>query len=336
MTHKDIYTKFMIEYDKANVTSSYPSLTEYEVATLLDKAYLALIAQKVTGNNPRRSPFEADVKSVADVQPLVTHKELVTFNNGHEPATNITQFKLPIDYLYSVQTMLNYNINHKKPGIGEENHLPEDAVYSPEDNEFENIDPNQWVQWYETYGEDSSKEYVEYENVYGETSNIKELKASQEDSTNGGPMHIAGNPYDKHKLRYLPCKLVPHETAERFFCTPYNMPWVKIPVCFIEENIVYIVYDPVNIPNVDSAGVHFTYIRKPNSFVENLNIADSGNSQETDNPSTEEHVPETIVYSPSDSGFENIDPNDPWLQWYEVHAEDNSTDYLEQVNLYGE
>ena len=46
MTHKDIYTKFMIEYDKANVTSSYPSLTEYEVATVLDKAYNALIAQK--------------------------------------------------------------------------------------------------------------------------------------------------------------------------------------------------------------------------------------------------------------------------------------------------
>nr|DAF65995.1 MAG TPA: hypothetical protein [Caudoviricetes sp.]DAH00442.1 MAG TPA: hypothetical protein [Crassvirales sp.] len=44
MTHKDIYTKFMIEYDKANVASSYPSLTEYEIATILDKAYNALIA----------------------------------------------------------------------------------------------------------------------------------------------------------------------------------------------------------------------------------------------------------------------------------------------------
>ena len=58
MTHKDIYTKFMIEYDKANVTSSYPSLTEYEVATVLDKAYHALIAQKVTGNNVRRVALE--------------------------------------------------------------------------------------------------------------------------------------------------------------------------------------------------------------------------------------------------------------------------------------
>jgi hypothetical protein len=44
MTYGQIYTKFLIEYDKADLTSSYPSLTEYEAATILDKAYLALIA----------------------------------------------------------------------------------------------------------------------------------------------------------------------------------------------------------------------------------------------------------------------------------------------------
>ena len=70
MTHKDIYTKFMIEYDKAGASTSYPSLTEYEVATVLDKAYNALIAQKVTGNNVRRSTVESDIKSIADLGPL--------------------------------------------------------------------------------------------------------------------------------------------------------------------------------------------------------------------------------------------------------------------------
>ena len=82
MTHKDIYTKFMIEYDKANVTSSYPSLTEYEIATFLDKAYMALIAQKVTGNNARRAPFEADIKSISDLQPLVTSQLLFLGADG--------------------------------------------------------------------------------------------------------------------------------------------------------------------------------------------------------------------------------------------------------------
>lgn len=76
MTHADIYEKFMIEYDKENVTTSYPSLTEYEIATLLDKAYLALIAQKFTGNNMRRVQFEGDEKAVEDLQPLVTNAEV--------------------------------------------------------------------------------------------------------------------------------------------------------------------------------------------------------------------------------------------------------------------
>ena len=72
MTHNDIYTKYMIEYDKANITTSYPSLTDYEIATVLDKAYLALIAEKLIGNNTRRSAFESDIKAVEDLRPLVT------------------------------------------------------------------------------------------------------------------------------------------------------------------------------------------------------------------------------------------------------------------------
>lgn len=51
----------MIEYDKENVTSSYPSLTTYEIATILDKAYLALIAQKLTGNQ-QRVPLKETLK----------------------------------------------------------------------------------------------------------------------------------------------------------------------------------------------------------------------------------------------------------------------------------
>ena len=76
MTHNDIYKKYLIEYDKANVTSSYPSLTKEEVATILNRAYLALIAQKVTGNNPRRVPFEADIKAISDIQELITFDRL--------------------------------------------------------------------------------------------------------------------------------------------------------------------------------------------------------------------------------------------------------------------
>ena len=100
MTHKDIYTKFMIEYDKANVTSSYPSLTEYEVATLIDKAYLALIAQKLTGNNLRSIGFEQDVKSIEDLRPLMTSKTMPNDAGIDVYASNDLAYKIPDKMLY--------------------------------------------------------------------------------------------------------------------------------------------------------------------------------------------------------------------------------------------
>lgn len=84
MTYKDVYKKFMIEYDKADISSSYPSLTIYEVATLLDKAMLALIAQKVTGNNPRRQILDLDMKGVSDLQTLIHRKEADNFNKDND------------------------------------------------------------------------------------------------------------------------------------------------------------------------------------------------------------------------------------------------------------
>ena len=109
MTHKDIYTKFMIEYDKANVTSSYPSLTEYEIATILDKAYNALIAQKVTGNNVHRVPLEGDLKSISDIQSLIISKKYSPIeitsgfgDNDYYDINNTMSIKIPSDFLYYI------------------------------------------------------------------------------------------------------------------------------------------------------------------------------------------------------------------------------------------
>lgn len=246
MTHKDIYTKFMIEYDKANVTSSYPSLTEYEVATLLDKAYLALIAQKLTGNNQRRMPFEGDNKAIADIEPLIAHADPTLFDNKHAPAINITQFKLPSDYLYFLQTFLNYKINRNG------DRLEESEVYNPTEGEYENQDPDIWVQHTDVY--------------YGQNP-----FGSSDGSTTSTNTAKSGQPYDSMITRLLPAKLVTHEIAEKFMCTPYNMPWVKNPVCYIEDGVVYAVYDPINKPVVEAgATAHLTYIKKPKSFVLSL------------------------------------------------------------------
>ena len=177
MTHKDIYTKFMIEYDKANVTSSYPSLTEYEVATILDKAYNALIAQKVTGNNVRRATFEADVKAISDLQPLVRKQSKQSLKMED---TNVYVSNLPFDYLYFVTASLLERNSHKT------------ATF-----------------------EDS------------------QLSVTTVDDT----------AIDSIANRKLPIKLVSHQMAENFIASSSNVPWVKTPVCFIENKQLYAVCD---------------------------------------------------------------------------------------------
>ena len=170
MTHKDIYTKFMIEYDKANLTSSYPSLTEYEVATVLDKAYNALIAQKITGNNYRRSTLESDIKSTADLEPLIRRKKMTAKTLRD---LNVMYADQPKNMLYYIEALLYTN------GI------------------TLNKDIN-----------DASRSY---------------------------------NPYDGIALRTMPAQLVTHKAAEKFIVSSSNLPWVKNPVCYLENNKIFFV-----------------------------------------------------------------------------------------------
>lgn len=103
MTYEDIHKKYMIEYDKENVTSSYPSLTTYEIATILDKAYLALIAQKLTGNQ-QRVPFEGDIKAIEDVRNLIASKK-ISKSNTTLPIDNAVIYKLS-DILYFLTALV--------------------------------------------------------------------------------------------------------------------------------------------------------------------------------------------------------------------------------------
>lgn len=101
MTHKEIFTKFMIEYDKANIAASYPSLTKHEVAALLNKAYVALISQKISGNNFRKAQFEQDSKAIEDIRPLVTTKQVT--QSGQSIIPNDKMFVIDSQLMYFLQ-----------------------------------------------------------------------------------------------------------------------------------------------------------------------------------------------------------------------------------------
>lgn len=97
MTYNDIYKNFLIEYDKAYVSSSYPSLTNEEIAAILDKAMYALIAQKVTGNNPRKVALDMDSKAMSDIAPLIDTWTLTQSTNNTDPSIAKNEFV----YVYS-------------------------------------------------------------------------------------------------------------------------------------------------------------------------------------------------------------------------------------------
>ena len=181
MTHSDIYEKFMIEYDKDNVTSSYPSLTRKEQATILDKAYLALIAQKITGNNVRRSGLETDTKSISDLQPLITSSSIT-----------LTPSTMP---------------SNEKHGA-----LP------------------------------TSTNFLYFVSAYVKGSNSSQVVT-----------------------------LVNHDVAKRFFVTSYNKPWIKTPVCYIQDGNIHVVYDPEDQSDVNT--MELTFIKQPAKFVDSQDNA---------------------------------------------------------------
>lgn len=234
MTHKDIFTKFMIEYDKANVTSSYPSLTEYEIATFLDKAYMALIAQKVTGNNVRRAPFEADVKSISDLQGLVISCAINLEPAAGSTGMNIKGGDLPQDFLYFVSAFCKKNI-------------AEPTTIDP--------DRNTW------------------------------------------PI-----PADNQTHRILPVRLTSHSIAEKFYASSYNIPWIKIPMVYIEKNKINVVLDPISQMQVSKLAMK--YIKHPNLFVkDDLHSGDSYSSANS----------AAVAYAKETSGSSNPYLNDTAL-----------------------
>lgn len=174
----------MIEYDKATAITSYPSLTDDEQAAILDKAYLAVIAQKFTGNNIRRSAFETDIKSVSDLQPLIKHTELSSDDQQEFPITNVIGFTITSGtrFLYFVNASLF----------------------------VEDTDPNE------------------------------------------DPKYI------------IPLKLVSHSQAEKFFKTEVNNPWIKYPVCFLQDNKFYVVVDDSTLTTFDD----------PQDYVISLNFVE--------------------------------------------------------------
>ena len=326
MTHKDIKTKFMIEYDKANVTSSYPSLTEYEVATVLDKAYNALIAQKVTGNNIRRTPFEADVKSISDLQPLVK-TENVAFTKIDD--VNVLKSNLPDDFLYYVAANIIWNTSDGAY-VFHETGEPENA------SSVVNISTisTSIAQLIREQG-DVSNGMKFYKNEFETLPDLDTVY------TDGMGYHFyftstESVPYDNIVHRKMPIRLITHQMAEKFIASSYNIPWIKQPVCYIENGEMYVVYDSFKDPDADKK-LDITFIKQPNRFVKPLIDDDTDIGEEyynlSDDTAAGKIKSQTFFEYELESDWKQYDPNIKDEMDARYNFECNSTMAEELVSL---
>lgn len=285
MTYADIKKKFLIEYDKANVTSSYPSLTDYEIATILDKAYLALIAEKVTGNNPRRQVFEGDVKAISDLQKLITTQQVY----ANVPISPNGRYMYPfIDEGNTGGGKTNPfldddfgDILSGDNGSGTDNNASgtNDTTISTSNVQSTSSDNNS-VPVHMIHPCYEYCDQVENRNcLYGELPQGFLYYVSA----------IASYKNDDGSTSNENIDLVSHETAKNFYASETNIPWIKHPKMVIENDIFKVLVDPIKHSNVISQFVGsssdtdklvqrlgkfkviFRYIKTPIPFVGTLN-----------------------------------------------------------------
>ena len=241
MTYADIKKKFLIEYDKANVTSSYPSLTDYEIATILDKAYLALIAEKVTGNNPRRQVFEGDVKAISDLQKLIRTAKI----NANVPISPHGQLKYPF-------------VDGGATDIGGKT-LPGDDFGDLTPSNPEAGTSNAMILTSNVQSTSSSGVQTpihEIHHCYEYYNQVENRNCLYGNLPPDFLYYVSAIALYTNELGTVTSNenidLVSHETAKNFFTSETNIPWIKHPKMVIEDGIFKVLVDPIKHSNVIS------------------------------------------------------------------------------------
>ena len=155
----DILASFELEINKLDNALEKP-VTD-DSLYWINQAIMKFVKDRFNGNAPKRTSYEQNEKRTRDLIRLLCEK--TTIEEGQES---------------------NY-------------FLPENVVYFPAKLDFWNIDENKNVQWYETYAEDGSKEFVKKVDVYGDPSEDVGYKAI--DFVHINTKHPS---YDEYEYKY--------------------------------------------------------------------------------------------------------------------------------------
>ena len=164
----DILTAFELEINKINDTLEKP-LTD-DSLYWINQGVVKFVKERFNGNAPKRTSYEQNEKRTRDLIGLLCEKIMVDIGNTTEEIT--------VDNI--------------------ETYVPERLVYNTNKPTFENIDSDEYVQWYETY-QNGSQEFVRYVDVYGGESPIITTKKTIVQPVNKIKVHPS---YDEYNCSY--------------------------------------------------------------------------------------------------------------------------------------
>jgi len=243
-----------------------PAFEPEEIDLWLNVAQDRFIKQRLFGNNPKRTGFEADSKRISDLQTLVVNSE-----TDANPWVAVTKYPntTSID-LGSTETLTITGITKANPGV----------VTVAAIGNLENSD-SVIIKGVSTMVEVNDNEYV-VANISGNTFEIVDTSgfagagtggtadrrvqagdfmyyvASRSKVTRTNPVITAG---------YIDNVMIEHVNIDKFINTGFNSPRFKNPVCWIEDTLLYIMHDDLT-SSYDDAGWKFslTYIKQPTAI----------------------------------------------------------------------
>ena len=117
--------------------------------------------------------------------------------------------------------------------------------------------------------------------------------------------------------------------ADGFKTSTSNIPWIKTPVCYIENDTIYIVVDPYDKPDVNFC--ELTYVKLPNEFAKDLTADGLGISDEEMSQVKKISYFDYTLKVPSDDGYsqdDNRDAIDSFKSLYTFECNDTVAEEL--------
>lgn len=105
MTSREFHIGFDIQLDKT-LDFEYPYIQSEEKDFWLNQAQERIIKQKLYGNNPKQTSYDASVQRVDDLKTLIKGVDIVGTNYSKNLTIYMQEYEFPVDYKFYVKAFV--------------------------------------------------------------------------------------------------------------------------------------------------------------------------------------------------------------------------------------